>query len=60
MTVHYVGTLMNGPQKGPERQRWTALCGVNNQRAKPASSDPEDVTCLRCLDALTRPGRCAS
>lgn len=34
---------------------WLATCGVNNQVRKPGTEDPEQVTCFRCLDSLTRP-----
>ena len=46
MTTHYVAD---------PRPRWIAACGVNNQRPKPGTDDPERVTCLRCLDRITRP-----
>lgn len=58
MIVHYVNAY-TGPDKGPGRQRWTALCGVNNQRPKPATDEEEQVTCKRCLGRLTRPERAA-
>lgn len=53
--IHYV-IGYTGPDKGPDKQRWIAVCGVNNQRPKPGTADPEEVTCLRCMDVLTRPG----
>lgn len=49
-TVHFI--IHRAPDK-PER--WRGACGVNNQVAKPGTTDAEQVTCLRCLDHLTRP-----
>jgi hypothetical protein len=47
--VHYVAD--------PTGCCWIAACGVNNQRPKPGTDDPEQVTCLRCLEHLTRPAK---